>query len=233
MKDPESARELAIACTALGNSARRITAALITDMSQPLSDMIGNAIEVREVIEVLGGERPGRFRDLCIELSAHLASLARVSDSVEDGRTRARRALDTGAALARFGRFVEAQGGDARVIQDTSLLPAADVIREVRAARSGSLAEVDTEAVGNTAGALGAGRRRKDDTIDAAVGLELISKLGHRFDEGDLLARIYARSEADAEAAERRLQQALKWSEHEQREPPLVYDVVQPALKVS
>ena len=201
-------------------------------MNQPLSEMIGNAIEVREVIEVLGGDRPGRFRDLCIELSAHLAYLARVADSADDGRELARRALDTGAALERFGRFIESQGGDGRVIEDTSLLPAADVVREVRAARSGWLAEVDTEAVGHTAGALGAGRRRKDDTIDPAVGLELISKLGHQFDQDDLLARIYARSEGDAEAAERRLRQALTWSQHEQREPPLVHDFVQPPLKV-
>jgi len=137
-----------------------------------------------------------------------------------------------GAALERFGRFIEAQGGDARVIEDTSLLPGANVVREVRAARPGSLAQVDTEAVGHTAGALGAGRRRKDEEIDPAVGLELISKLGHRVDEGDLLARIYARSEADAETAEQRLQQALTWSADEQPEPPLVYDVVPPALKV-
>ena len=145
-----------------------------------------------------------------------------------DGAPRRRR----GAALERLGRFVEAQGGDARVIEDTSLLPAADVVRDVRTTRSGWLADVDTEAIGHTAGALGAGRRRKNDTIDPAVGLELISKLGHQLDEGDLLARIYARSQADADTAERRLQQALTWSEHAQREPPLVYDVVQPPLKV-
>jgi len=102
----------------------------------------------------------------------------------------------------------------------------------VRTTRSGSLAEVDTEAVGHTAGALGAGRQRKDDTIDPAVGLELISRLGHRLDKGDLLARIHARSQADAETAERRLQQALTWSQHEQPEPPLVYDFVQPPPKV-
>ena len=118
------------------------------------------------------------------------------------------------------------------MIEDTSLLPGANVVREVRAARPGSLAQVDTEAVGHTAGALGAGRRRKDEEIDPAVGLELISKLGHRVDEGDLLARIYARSEADAETAEQRLQQALTWSADEQPEPPLVYDVMPPALKV-
>jgi thymidine phosphorylase len=102
MKDLEAARELARACVDLGRSAGRTTGALITDMSQPLSAMIGNAIEVREVIEVLRGERPGRFCELCLGLTAHLAWFSGVAADEADARERARRALESGAALERF-----------------------------------------------------------------------------------------------------------------------------------
>jgi pyrimidine-nucleoside phosphorylase len=229
MKHLEHARELASTCTELGQAAGRATGALITDMSQPLSETIGNAIEVREVIEVLRGERPGRFCELCIELTAHLAFFAGLADSPAHGRERARRILDSGAGLDRFGRLVEAQGGDRGVIEDTSLLAAPDVVREVRAVRSGWLRDVNAEAVGHAAGELGAGRQRKGEDIDPAVGLELISKLGDRVSERDLVARVFARSETAAENAEHRLLAALTWSEHEQQAPPLVYEVLPPS----
>ncbi len=228
MKDLEGARELATTCVELGESADRRTGALITDMSQPLSEMIGNAIEVREVIEVLRGERAGRFAELCVTLAAHLAVLAQVADSVEDGRERALAALDSGAALERFGAFVEAQGGDRRVTENPALLPAAPVEHEIRADRAGWLAGVDTEAVGNATGALGAGRRQKEDRIDPSVGLELLAKIGREVSEGDLLARVFARSQDEADQAEQALRDALEWSDQRQTEPALVRDVIEP-----
>ncbi len=230
MKDLEGARELAKTCVKLGESANRTTGALITDMSQPLSEMIGNAIEVREVIEVLRGERAGRFAELCVTLVAHLAALAKVVDSVEDGRGQALAALDSGAALERFGAFVEAQGGDRQVTENPALLPAAPVEHELRADRAGWLAAVDTEAVGNATGALGAGRRQKDDRIDPAVGLELLVKIGREVSQGDLLARVFARSEDEAGQAEQALGDALEWSDERQTEPALVHDAIEPGI---
>ncbi len=227
MKDLESARELAQACVELGTAGGRTIGALITDMSQPLSAMIGNAIEVREVIEVLRGERTGRFAELCVTLAAHLACLANVAQDPEDGRERAQRALDSGAALQRFAAFVQAQGGDPRVADDPALLPSAEVVHEVLAERSGWLAGVDTEAVGNAAGDLGAGRRTKGDQIDPAVGVELLAKIGHQLAENDLLARIFARSDNDCRRAEQTLRDALQWSDERQAEPKLVHEVVE------
>ena len=124
MKDVDRARELAELCVHLGKEGGRATAALITDMSQPLADAVGNATEVREAIEVLRGERAGRFTDLCVALAGHMAALTGVAEDADAGRERAAAALADGAALDRFRRFVEAQGGDPGIADDPGLLPA-------------------------------------------------------------------------------------------------------------
>ena len=127
MKEPERARELAELCVALGKEADRATGALITDMSQPLASAVGNASEVREAIEVLRGERSGRFAELCVALAGHMAALAGVAEDAAAGTERARAALASGDGLERFRRFVEAQGGDPRITDDPGLLPQAPV----------------------------------------------------------------------------------------------------------
>jgi pyrimidine-nucleoside phosphorylase len=229
MKDLDAARELARTCVDLGHSAGRTTGALITDMSQPLSEMIGNAIEVREVIEVLRGERPGRFCDLCLELTAHLAWFSGVASDGADARKRAQRALESGAALERFRAFVEAQGGDGAVVDDVSRLPAAPVVQEVLADESGWLATVDAEMVGHTAGGLGAGRRRKEDSIDPAVGIELLAKVGDSVEAGGVLGRVFAPSEAAARDAQRDLRRALTFAPDARPAPELILEVIRPA----
>lgn len=226
MKDLDSARELACTCVDLGRAADRKVGALITDMNQPLSDMVGNAIEVREAIEALRGDRRSRFTELSVNLAGQLAYLAGTCADADEGRASARQALDSGAALERFALFVEAQGGDPRVTDDPELLPAAALVREVRAPAAGWLASVDTELVGNAAARLGAGRQQKDDRIDPAVGLELMVKIGDQIEPDDVIGRVFARSETDAEATEHMLQDALDLSDTRRAEPPLIHDVI-------
>ena len=178
MKNVERARELAELCVALGREAGRATAALITDMSQPLASAVGNAIEVREAIEVLRGERAGRFADLCVTLAGHMAALAGLAENASAGRAQAESVLASGAGLERFRAFVAAQGGDPAVADDLGLLPAAPVVRDVRAGRAGHVAAVDAEAIGQAAASVGAGRLRKEDDIDLAVGVEFLTEIG-------------------------------------------------------
>ncbi|MGH8921217.1 MAG: thymidine phosphorylase, partial [Actinomycetes bacterium] len=166
MKTVDEARQLGQLCVGLGDTVGRATRALITDMNQPLADTVGNAVEVREAIEVLRGERSGRLLDLSLCLVGHLAALSGVAPDVGSGTQRAMDALRTGAGFERFRLFVEAQGGDPRVVDDTTLLPTAPIVREVLAPQDASLAGVDAEAVGRASGALGAGRQTKDDVID-------------------------------------------------------------------
>jgi thymidine phosphorylase len=226
MKDPADARELAELCVALGEAGGRATGALITDMDQPLADAVGNASEVREAIEVLKGEREGRFTDLCVELAGHMAALTGRAEDAERGAHAAREALASGAALERFRRFVEAQGGEPRIVDDPGLLPAAPVCHEVRAGDGGWLAGVDAEAIGRAAAGVGAGRRRKEDSIDLGVGIDFLASIGDEVEPGGVIARVLANDGATAETAGREVLTALRWSESRVDAPPLIHAVV-------
>jgi pyrimidine-nucleoside phosphorylase len=226
MHETADAVELARLCVDLGAAAGRNTAALVTDMSQPLGELIGNAVEVREAVEALRGERPGRFLDLCLTLTGHLAALASKATDPEAGRRDAERALERGDGLERFREFVAAQGGDPRVADDLSILPQAPLTAEVAAPRDGWLATVDAEAAGRVAAALGAGRQRKDDQIDPAVAVELTAKLGDRVEAGQPIGRILARDQEAASSATDGLLAALHWSDEPVKPPPLVHGVV-------
>jgi pyrimidine-nucleoside phosphorylase len=226
MRETEAAVELARLCVEIGQDAGRATGALVTDMNQPLGELVGNAVEVREAVEALRGERPGRFLDLCLTLTGHLAALAGTAADPEAGRRDAQRALESGDGLEKLREFVAAQGGDPRVADDLSILPSAPVETEVPAPRDGWLAAVDAEAVGRVAAALGAGRQRKDDDIDPAVAVELSAKLGDRVTSGQPIGRILARDEAAARSAADGLLAALRWSDHPTPAPPLVHEVV-------
>ncbi len=226
MKDVDGARELAELCVALGEEQGRATGALITDMSQPLADAVGNASEVREAIEVLRGDRTGRFADVCLALAGHMAALTGLAEDGEHGTELARAALASGEALERFRRFVEAQGGDPRIVDDPSLLPGAPVCHEVRAGRDGWLQTVDAEAIGRAAAGVGAGRQRKEDRIDLGVGIDFLVRVGDEVDGDSLVARVLANDEATAAAAGREVLDALTWSETQGDRPPLVHAVV-------
>jgi len=228
MKDPGSAAELARTCVELGRAAGRRTAALVTDMDQPLGELVGNAVEVREAVEALRGERPGRFLDLCLALTGHLAALAGIAPDPDEGRRAAQRTLETGAGLEKLRQFVEAQGGDPRVADDLSLLPQAPVHLDVTAEEAGCLAAVDAEAVGRAAASLGAGRQRMEDPVDPAVAIELSVKLGDEVGPGDRIGQVLARDEAAARAAARDLSAALRWSRGTCQVPALVHEVISP-----
>jgi pyrimidine-nucleoside phosphorylase len=226
MQATADAVELARVCVELGVAGGRRTAALVTDMDQPLGELVGNAVEVREAVEALRGERPGRFLDLCLTLTGHLAALAGAAADPEEGRRGAERVLRGGEGLERFRDFVAAQGGDPRVADDLSILPQAPVTLEVKAPQAAWLAAVDAEAVGRVAAALGAGRQRKDDRIDPAVAVELDTKLGDRVDAGQPIGRILARDQEAARAAADGLLAALRWSQEPTQPPPLVHEVI-------
>ena len=138
----------------------------------------------------------------------------------------ARKALASGAALERFRRFVEAQGGDPRIVDDPSLLPQAPVSHEVRAGRDGWLEAVDAEAIGRAAAGVGAGRQRKEDEIDLAVGIDFVAEIGDEPGADGLVARVLANDDAAAEAAGRELLDALTWSETPVEAPPLIHAVI-------
>lgn len=223
MKTPEQAASLADACTALAGDWGRLARAAVTDMSQPLGDAIGNALDVAEAVRLLRGEMHGRLRDVAVMFAGEAVS--RLSGvPMGEGRSRAAEMLDSGQALEAFRRMVEAQGGDPRVVDDPdSVLPSAPVRRAIVAERAGTLAAVDATALGRASGDLGAGRKKKGDPIDPAVGIVFHPKVGERVEAGEELGQIHARTDEDADACVARVLEALTITDVEVEAPPLVY----------
>ena len=222
MKDRESAAKLAGACVALAERWGRASRAAVTDMSQPLGRAIGNALDVAEVIGILRGER-GRTRRL-VEVAVAFAAAAGslLGLEAEEAGDAAERALGGGRALERFRAMVEAQGGDPRVCDDPArILPSAPVVREVTAVRPGFLGAVDAEALGRASSRLGAGRARKGEDVDHAVGIVFHPEIGDAVGKGDGVATVHARSDDDAAGAGQAVLEALAWSEDPVDPPPL------------
>jgi pyrimidine-nucleoside phosphorylase len=200
LPDVEEATSLAELCVDIGRAHGRRTAALVTDMSQPLGPAIGNALEVAQAIDVLAGRAGGRLRDVSVELTA--AALTLTGTSPEGSRAAVERALADGAGLDRLARMVAAQGGDPAVCDDPwSVLERAPVRRVVTAATDGVVARVGARALGHLAGRLGAGRQRAGDAVDPAVGITLDVEVGSVVSAGDALLTVHARDEAAAEDA--------------------------------
>jgi len=230
MKTPEAAAELGGACTALAAAWDRPCRAAVTDMSQPLGTAVGNALDVAEAIRVVRGQRSGRLRDLAVLFAAEALTIL-AGHATAEARTEAERALSDGRAAEAFARMIEAQGGDPRVVEDPDgILPAAPVRTDVLAEATGYLASVDAEAVGRTAMVLGAGRVKKGDSVDPAVGLEFFPKVGDAVSAGDVVARVHARDDESAARAETSLRSAASWTEHPVDAPPLVHGWVGGAI---
>jgi len=223
MKTPEDAEALARACAALAKEWGRPTRVAVTDMSQPLGDAIGNALDVIEAVEILRGRTQGRLRDAVVMFAGEaLSRLAGVG--MGEGRAAAAAALDDGRALESLRAMVEAQGGNPRAVDDPEdVLPRAPVRRQILAGRAGTLAAIDAEAVGRASGDLGALRRRKEDPIDPAVGIVFRSKIGDRLEPGQELGEVHARSQDDAEVCVARVEAAMTVVEGDVEPPPLVY----------
>jgi pyrimidine-nucleoside phosphorylase len=223
MKTPGDAETLARACLTLARGWERNAVAAVTDMSQPLGDAIGNALDVVEAVHLLRGTFRGRLRDLSVHFAARALEEAEDVDH-EDAVARAERALDGGEALERFRRMIEAQGGEPRVVDDPeAILPTAPVVVPVNVDRDGTLAAVDAEAIGSASGALGAGRVRKGAAINPSVGIVLRCKIGDRVAASEPVGQIHARSTADADAALHRVVAALMITDAEVSVPPLVH----------
>ncbi|MEX0983472.1 MAG: thymidine phosphorylase [Actinomycetota bacterium] len=228
MRTTEDARALADACLTLARGAGRRCGVAVTDMSQPLGDAVGNALDVAEAISVLRGEYPGHLRDLAVWFAARAAEHLEGAGFAE-AQARAERALADGSALERFGRMVEAQGGDPRVIEDPwQVLPRAPVIMPLSLSRSGFIARMDAEAIGRASGGLGAGRMRKGEAIDPAVGIVLRVKIGGGVEAGEAVGEIHARSEDDATLAFAQVHDAIEIREDRVEPPPLVIDWLEP-----
>lgn len=227
MKSLEDSKALAQAMVDIGNSMGKKTVAAITDMNQPLGLKVGNSLEVEDAIETLRGDGSPRLRELCIVLGGHMLKLAGLASTAVAGSEMIEDALVSGRGLEKFAEMIRSQGGDPEVVSDPSRLPRARHIVEVKAKSSGYVASIDAEGIGVAAMVLGAGRTRKDDSIDLAVGLVMEVNIGDKVERGDVIARVYANDEARVPDAVRRIREAIRYSDEEVTPPPLVYDIIE------
>ena len=226
MADVADAQRLARTMVGIGHDMGVTTHALITNMDQPLGHAIGNAIEVREAIDVLRAEGPEDMTELTLQLATRMLLIAGAAPDVRAAYDTARRALDDGRALACFRRVVEAQGGDPRVVDDPDLLPAAPIAQPWGAPDDGVVARIACDDLGRIAARLGAGRARAGEPIDHAVGLTLHHKVGAPVRRGEPLVTIHAREPAAAEAAALALRDAIEVAPEVATVRPLVLDVI-------
>ncbi len=226
MRDLEGARTLARLMVDIARLAGRKAVALLSDMNQPLGFAVGNALEVKEAIETLRGGGPPDFREHCLEVADQLLVLGGVAEDEAAARPLLEAALADGRAWERFRDLVRAQGGDLAYVDDPSRLPRAAIIETVPAPRSGYLAGIHARVVGETAVILGAGREKKGDPIDHAVGIEIHHKVGEYVEQGSPLFTIHANDADRLVEAGKRLMDAHTWSDEPVEPLPLFYGVV-------
>ena len=223
MTNTDDARALAKAMVRIGQNAGRKTAAIISDMSQPLGNAVGNALEVVEAIDILAGRAGGDLLTVSLALASHMLCLAEIAQSTEQAQNMLMRALRSGQALAKLGEIIAAQGGDARVIHDPALMPRAPIIHTVTASSCGVVCAYDCRGLGAAAGSLGAGRVKKDDVIDPAVGFIINKRIGDTVNAGEALFEIHAGSQIRLDDAQQALTRCITIGNSAQK-PKLILD---------
>ena len=227
MKKEEDAAFLAELMVETGERMGKQVVALITDMDHPLGNMIGNALEVVEVIDVLRGKGPEDLRQLCLELAGWMLYLGKAARTVAEGKLLSEKLIASGRALDKLRQMVELQGGDPRAIDDPAKLPQARHTTNVASAKSGYVASLQCEQMGTACVILGGGREKKEDSIDPSVGIMLHKKVGDEVSEGEPLATIYYNSESLAASARRLIQESYRIAESApQNRRPLIHRVI-------
>jgi pyrimidine-nucleoside phosphorylase len=224
MQNADAAVELAATMVDIGKRSGRRTVALVTDMNQPLGKAVGNASEVREAIEILRGERIGDLMDVSVELAAQMLALVASDIEHEEAGRKIREAIGSGAGLARLACMIEAHGGDPRVVENTGLLPAARDTVAVRSTRRGYLGRIDTAEIGVSALLLGAGRTRKTDAIDPAVGIWMKKRLGDAVEVGEPIALFQVNDRSGLDEAVARFEAACHIVEEQPASLDLIYE---------
>jgi pyrimidine-nucleoside phosphorylase len=227
MKSEKDASFLAELMVETGERMGKQVVALITDMDQPLGNMIGNALEVVECVDILRGAGPADLRELCLELAGWMLHLGGAAKSVAEGKKQSESLISSGKALERFRQMIELQGGDPRVIDDPKRLPQAQHTTQTVSARAGYVSSMQCEQIGTACVILGGGREKKEDSVDPAVGIVLHKKVGDKVEAGEPLATIYYNAEAKAQHARRLIEQSCEITDAPPaHRRPLVHKVI-------
>lgn len=225
MKTARDAQELSRKMVDIGKKCQRKVAALITDMNTPLGNNIGNALEVKEAVEVLNGKGPEDLREVCVALAANIVSLS-LNIPLEKAEEKVALALSDGSAFLKLCEMVRLQGGNVSQLENTDLLPKAKFCRKVLSPSDGFVSFTDAEKIGSASVILGAGRKTKEDKIDHAAGIILQKKTGDKVQKGEVLAELFSNDESLFDESEKLLLSAYEFSSAEPKKTPLIYETV-------
>ncbi len=229
MRELDNAQELAKIMVEIGADAGRDVVAVISDMNQPLGQAVGNALELREAIDTLNGGGPVEFREHCLEIAKHMVMLAGRDDKWTDTDAVIKsltKTLDSGDAFTKFRDMVIAQGGNANMIDDPDTLPSAPVEHVVKAERGGYISRLSADLIGLAAMQLGAGRERKGDLINHAVGFKIHVRVGDKVTTATPLLTVYADSMEQVPSCLKQLRPAIEYSDDPVDPLPPIYDVI-------
>lgn len=225
MKTYEASLLLAKTMVSIGKNCGRNVTALITDMDSPLGNAVGNTLEVEEAIAVLHGGGPKDLCTICQHLAGEMLALVH-GGTAEEWKGKAAAALSNGSALEYFCKWIHAQGGDSKIIEDPSLLPHAKHSMTLYAPEAGYITHTDTQKIGHASLLLGAGRSKKEDTIQMGAGILLSAKCGDYVRKGDLLASLYTDDADTFSAAKDELLSSYTFSSEAPEVAPLIYDII-------
>jgi pyrimidine-nucleoside phosphorylase len=227
MKNLKDAKELARLMVKIGKKAGRKVAAVLTNMDEPLGEMIGNAVEVQEAIETLNNRGPKSFMQLIEVLAKQVLLTAEEGNITEDeAALKVKQVLTNGKALEKFVEMVKIQGGNAEMIESPSRLPQAEKKHLIEAWQDGFISEIHCEEIGLGAMMLGAGRETKDSIIDMGVGLKLVKHVGDKVNKGETIAEVYLNPNQNTEKAIERLKNAISLSSEKITPKELILDII-------
>ena len=227
MKNLEDARQLSRLMVSIGKLSGRKVVALLSDMNQPLGNAVGNALEVKEAVATLHGQGPADFTHHCIEVASHMLVVGEKAASLDEARKVVIATLESGRSWSKFRQLVINQGGDVSYVDEPDKLVKARLIETVAAPHRGYLKEINAQTIGETSVELGAGRIKKSDSVDPAVGIVIHHKVGDFLEAGEPLFTIHANDEQKLAVARKRLLEAHVWSENAVEPLPLFYGVIQ------
>ncbi len=212
MKREDDAVALAREMVKIGTSAGKETVAIISDMNQPLGYAVGNALEVKEAIDTLNGEGSKELLELCLTLGSYMVAYTKHASSVEEAREMLLKTIEDKSALKKLAELVKMQGGDERAAYDTTMLPKASIIMEIKAEADGFIEKIETEEIGIVSAILGGGRETKESKIDLSVGVVMHKKISDAVKEGESIATMYGNDLEKLQQAKEKFLSAITFS---------------------
>lgn len=226
MKSVEEAAELAKTMVEIGKSLGRKTIAVVTDMNQPLGHEVGNANEIREVIDILKGKGAEDETTVALTLASHMAVLGEAFTDFETAYCELEKIIQSGKAVEKLKELIRIQGGNAEVVDKPDKLPQARFHIGIKSSQSGFISAIDAECIGVSAMLLGAGRRTKEDKIDFSAGITMVKKIGDRVNTGDTLCILHTNSE-DSREAQNAAEGAFSFSDKRPEPVKYIHEVIQ------